>query len=158
MNPKHSAAVTRVFAEVLADFAFVFGDPVSPEVLGVLEGKGLLARLPFRGDVEGSVALAVSQRLAVEIAANTLGVESADPEATRRAEDAVKEVASVLGGHLVGTIAGPTANVAFAPPELSVLQPADWERLRRDPATQCFLLNERPAMLRVDLAGEGASQ
>jgi len=158
MNPKHSAAVTRVFAEVLADFAFVFGDPVSPDLLGVLEGNGLLARLPFRGDLEGSVALAVSRCLAVEIAANTLGIESSDPEATRRAEDAVKEVASVLGGHLVGTIAGPTANVAFAPPELSVLQPADWERLRRDPATQCFLLNERPAMLRVDLAGEGASQ
>jgi CheY-specific phosphatase CheX len=158
MDPRHSETVSRVFSDVLADFAFMFGDPVDPQELPALEGKGYLACLPFRGEVAGSIAFAVPESLAVEIAANTLGLERADLEASRRAEDAVKEVASVLGGHVVTAVAGPAARVDLSPPALFPLELSDWDRLRLDPSTQGFSVNDRPVLLRVQLEAGGGSR
>jgi chemotaxis protein CheY-P-specific phosphatase CheC len=156
MNPPLSAAALRVFSKVLADFAFLFGDAVAPEELPVLEGRGYLACLPFRGGLEGSVAVVVSEGLAVEMAANMLGREPGDPEAVRGAQDAVRELASVIGGQLVTALAEPGLDVEFSPPVLFVLEDADWQRLRQDPQTQCFDVNALPAMLRVVVNREGA--
>ncbi|HLY72481.1 MAG TPA: chemotaxis protein CheX [Planctomycetota bacterium] len=150
MDPGLSEAAARVFAEVLGEFAFLFGDPVPAAELPALVGKGYLACLPFHGGAEGRVSFGVSEALALEIAANTLGVELAEPEASRRAPDAVKEVASVLGGRLAGTIGRPSHPVDLSPPELFRLEILEWERLRVDPGTQCFAVNEHPALLRVE--------
>jgi len=157
MNPQVSAAATRVFSKVLADFAFLFGDAVAPGDLPALEGRGFLACLPFRGGLEGSVAVVVSEALAVEMAASTLGRESSDPEAAQRAQDVVREMASVIGGQLVTALAEPGVDVEFSPPVLFALQDEDWERLRQDPQTQCFDVNAHPALLRVVLNREGVS-
>ena len=156
MNPQLNAAAMRVFSKVLADFAFLFGDAVAPEELPGFEGRGFLACLPFRGGLEGSVAVVVSEKLAVEMAASTLGRETEDPEAAQRAQDVVREIASVIGGQLVTALAEPGANVEFSPPVLFALQDEDWEKLRLDPETQCFDVNAHPAMLRVVVNREGS--
>ncbi|HEV3028249.1 MAG TPA: chemotaxis protein CheX [Planctomycetota bacterium] len=157
MDPGLSAAAARIFADVLGEFAFLFGDPVPASELPPLSGKGYLASLPFHGEVQGRVSFVVPEGLALEIAANTLGIERTEPEASRRAQDAIKEVASVLGGHLAGAMGRPSQAVELSPPELSGLENSEWERLRFDPATQCFAVNEYPAMLRVEILPEGRS-
>src|SRR5579864_5294322 len=125
MDPGLSAAAARVFAEVLGEFAFLFGDPVPAGELPPLAGEGYLACLPFHGGAEGRVSFGVSEGLALEIAANTLGIEPSEPEASRRASDAIKEVASVMGGRLAGVIGRPSEPVDLAPPELFRLEASE---------------------------------
>ncbi len=158
MDPRVSTTAARVFSEVLAEFAFLFGDAVTPEELPRPAGKVFLAWMNLRGPLEGCAAVAVPEGLAVEIAASILGRDSADPEAVRRGEDAVREVASVLGGHLATALAAPGADVELAPPAVTPLDAAEWERLRGEPETQCFSVNEHPVLLRVALQQEGAGQ
>jgi len=153
MNAGPDAAAVRIFAEVFAEFAFLFGEPRSSEELPALEGKAYLAFLPFRGAVAGALSLSVPADLAVEIAANTLGLESADPEVPARAQDAVREVASVMGGHLATAFEKPGAPVTLFPPQILPMDAADWERLRRDSATRCFAVGDRPVLFRLDLEG-----
>jgi hypothetical protein len=155
MNPALSTELSRVFTEVLADYAFLFGDSVPAGELPGLEGQGYRASLSFRGGVTGTMAILVPESLAQEIAANTLGVAPTDPEASRRSLDALMELASVLGGHLVSAFPEGTGELLLAPPELFPMDSERWERLREDPATQCFAVNELPAMLRLELEQGG---
>jgi hypothetical protein len=155
MNPEFSTEAARVFTDVLADFAFLFGEPVPGGDLPDLRGKGYRACVSLQGGVTGTMALMVPESLAQEIAANTLGVAPTDPEAIRRSQDALLELASVMGGHLVSSFPPGTAEIDLAPPELFPLDAPGWERLRADPGTQSFAVNEHPAMLRVDLERGG---
>lgn len=143
------AAATRVFLQVLSESAFLFGEPVSPEDLPELEGAALLAGVPIGGRSEGRLALAVPERLAEEIAANTLGVAPGDPEGRSKAEDAVRELASIMGGHLAGAADEADGGLTFAPPRLTRLERSDWDLLRRDPAARCFTVNAQPVLFRV---------
>src|SRR5262245_33454021 len=146
MDPGVSAAAVRVFSKVFADFAFLFGDAVTPEELPRREGPAWLASLPFAGQMRGSLAIGVPEPLAREIAANTLGVDPADPEVFSKAPDALKEVASLMGGHLATTFAGMT----LSPPKLQTLDDAEWERLRTDAETLCFAMNDHPVLFRFE--------
>jgi chemotaxis protein CheY-P-specific phosphatase CheC len=157
MDPGLSVEASRIFAEVLGEFAFLFGDPVPANELPPLSGKGYRACLPFHGGIRGRVSFLVPEGLALEIAANTLGLERTEEESSRRAQDAIKEVASVLGGHLAGAMGRPADAVQLSPPELFGIEAAEWERLRLAPGTQCFAVNEYPAMLRLELLPEGRS-
>jgi len=157
VNPNPDRAVLRIFEEVLADFAFLFGDPRVPEDLPVLVGTAYLACLPYRASVAGYIAFGVPERLALEIAANTLGVDATDPGVPLRAQDAVKEVASVIGGHLATALERPEQPVTLFPPQIFPLDRADWDRLRTDPSTRCFAVNDQPVILRVGPDAGGAS-
>jgi len=157
MNPAASFEALRVFSEVFADFAFLFGDPVKPDELPRRDGSAWLASIPFGGQILGSIAIGVPEGLAREIAANTLGVGPEDPEVPAKAADALKEVASVMGGHLATTFAGTGADVTLSPPELRPLDDPAWERLRTDVATLCFAMNGHPVLFRFEFKREGAS-
>ncbi len=152
------AAATRVFLQVLSESAFLFGEPVTPEELPQLEGAALLASVPFGGGSVGKLALAVPERLAEEIAANTLGVTPADPEVRLKTEDSVRELASIMGGHLAGAADEPDGALTFAPPRITRLERPDWDLLRRDPAARCFTVNDQPVLFRAVLESGDAAR
>jgi len=157
MNRDASAEAVRVFSNVFSDFAFLFGDPVDAEELPPPDGRLFLACLPFQGQVRGSIEIGVPEGLAFEIAANTLGVDPADPQVPAKAPDALKEVASVMGGHLATTLADTGTSVALSPPRLESLDEAQWERLRTDGATLCFSMNDHPVLFRFACSRGGSS-
>jgi len=151
MNAGPDAAAVRIFEEVLADFAFLFGELRPSEELPALEGRAYLAFLPFRGTVTGSLSVSVPEDLAALIAANSLGMDPADAEVPDQAQDAVREVASVMGGHLVTAFGMPGAPVTLFPPQILPMAREDWDRLRTHPATRCFAVGDRPVLFRLDL-------
>jgi len=151
MNAGPDAAAVRIFAEVLADFAFLFGELRPSEEIPELQGKAYLAFLPFRGTVTGSLSLSVPEDLAALIAANSLGMEPADAEVPSQAQDAVREVASVMGGHLATAFGMPGAPITLFPPQLLPMETEDWNRLRTHPGTRCFTVGDRPVLFRLDL-------
>jgi hypothetical protein len=152
MNSGRELAAVRIFEDVLANFAFLFGEPRSSGDLPGLAGRGYLACLPFRATDADCLAIGVPEALALEIAANTLGVESADPGGAR---DAVMEVASVMGGHLATALEASGPAVTVFPPQIFPLDGEDWERLRNDPATRCYAVGEHPVLLRFGPGPEG---
>lgn len=156
MNFVPDAAAARIFEDVLANFAFLFGESRLAGELPCLEGAGLLARLPFRAPEMGSIVLAVPEGLAIEIAANSVGTDPADPEVSSRAPDALKEVVSVMGGHLAGALEGCGTEVTLFPPQIYPLRFEEWDRLRTDPETRCFIVRELPVLLRLG-SGPGVS-
>ncbi len=149
MNFGRELAAVRIFEEILPKFTFLFGEPRTPGELPELIGRGCLACVPFTAPTAGCLAFAVPEALALEIAANTLGVDPAHPDAAGRAQDAVKEVASVMGGHLASAMETPDVSVALFPPQFFSLERGDWDRLRNDPATRCFAVDQHPVLLRV---------
>ena len=157
MNRDASDEALRVFSKVFADFAFLFGDPVAREELAPPDGRLLLASLPFQGQVLGAIEIGVPEVLAFEIAANTLGVDPGDPQVAAKAPDALKEVASVMGGHLATTFAGTGTSVALSPPRLQSLDEAQWDELRADGSTLCFSMNDHPVLFRFACARGGSS-
>lgn len=152
MNQRLDDVLDRVFPGVLSEFAFIFGDPVTRDAVPDLKGRAFVARLPFHGDLIGRLEVAVPEALAVVIVANTLGVESGSPAAARGSQDAVKEVASVLGSQLATSIEGQTGRIELSPPTVSIMSGDEWNRLRSDAATRSFLVDDSPAMVRVQLA------
>src|SRR5689334_6912567 len=128
MNAGPETAAVRIFADVLSEFAFLFGELRSPAELPALRGNAYLAFLPFRGAVAGALSLCVPADLAVDVAANTLGMEPADPAVPAQAQDAVREVASVIGGHLATALETPEASVTLFPPQILPMTAEDWDR------------------------------
>src|SRR5262245_38937344 len=122
MDLQDKETLARVFLGILSDAAFVFGDPMESAPLPRLEGRALAAVLSFQGETAGSITIAVPQDLAVIVAANTLGVSPGNPEAVQRSEDAVKELASILAGHLVASLSGSASKVKLAPPRIQVIE------------------------------------
>jgi hypothetical protein len=158
MDPRSDDAVVRVFSQVLEDFAFLYGDAVTRDRLPAFPGAGYLASIPFRGPLSGGIALGVPAPLALVIAANTLGADPYDPEVRAKAPDAVREVVSVLGGHLASALSGMESPETLAPPALESVGPAEWQRLQSDPRTLCFSVNDQPVLFRVDAGREGADR
>jgi hypothetical protein len=149
MNSGPEGAAPRIFEDVLANFAFLFGETRGADELPGLEGRACLACLPFRGPSAGCIAVGVPEGLALEIAANTLGVEPSDPGVPLHARDALKEVASVMGGHFASAMEASGTPVTLFPPQLFTLSAEDWDRLRTDPATHCFAVDRFPVLLCV---------
>ena len=139
---------TRLFADVLAEYAFLCAESrAAAELPGILS-DGWIARMEIRGTLRWDVALAVPRELAVELASNALGVEPGDPEAMVRAGDAVREVAGLLGGHLASTF----PDMALTPPELAPLPPEAWSALRDDVRVQGFSIGDSCALLRMGVS------
>jgi len=158
MDLHDSERLARVFLSVLSDTAFVFGDPVESAPLPRPDGRAFAAVLSFRGETTGSITIAVPHDLAEVVAANTLGVSPGHPEAVRYSEDAVRELASILAGHLVASLSGSASKVRLAPPKIRVLEDGEWTRLQSDRRTQTFAVNDRPALFQVVLDTGGPAE
>ncbi len=86
-------------ATVFEEMTFMFLEPLDePEPW---PGEGVLARLAFHGPESGEMLLAAEPDLAVEIAANLLGMEPDSPDAEASKESAVSEMLNVLAGILL---------------------------------------------------------
>ncbi|MBI2422175.1 MAG: chemotaxis protein CheX [Candidatus Hydrogenedentes bacterium] len=111
-------------------------------------GQAIVATMPFKGPVSGSMALAAPEALAVEIAANMLGTESNAQITPGKAHDAFGELLSVIGGNLLAALFGNVPVFDCAIPEIAPMTTADWEKLGTDPCALLFNVEECPVLLR----------
>lgn len=143
----------EVLGEVLADTAFTFVEPSEepPE----WSAPVVSAAISFQTDRKGRVRIATGQGTAAELAANMLGVEPGDPEATLHARNAVSEILNVVGGALIVKLYG-TAN----PSRLGIPEPSDGPLAAAAGACTISVRTETgdPIQLQVELedAGGGA--
>jgi len=91
--------LSSLVADVLANLAFMISDdpperPLEPQ-------NWLYGEIHYRGPVSGTVGCWCTPQFAVQLAANLLGTDPDSPDASCAAEDALRELLNVVGGHVV---------------------------------------------------------
>jgi hypothetical protein len=111
-----------IVLEVLGDLAFMITDdePVhSPSDSDWISGE-----VSYRGPTAGTVRCCCTRALAIQLAANLLGIEVDECPAQTAAEDALREFLNVLCGQLVTRWYGRSAVFDLSIPSVQVGVPA----------------------------------
>jgi hypothetical protein len=102
----------------------------------VLPAEALIVCIDFKGPFNGTVELVASEAFGSMLAANMLGCDPAEPEATSRAIDAMKELMNVTCGDLLSkVVAGQTHGFEMGLPQIRKIDDrAFWQaRLQAEP-------------------------
>ena len=123
--------LARLSIEALERTAFVLADPCEdPETLAPAE---LHARIDFRGPEIGSVDLGATRAFARNLAASLLGTDASDVT-DEQSEEALRELANILGGSVITRLGGTDCQFLLGLPQLGATQSDE-----RSSATQCTL-------------------
>lgn len=106
-----------IVSRVLGEMAFLISDDDSPETADA--GEWIAGQIGYRGPVSGTIRCWFHPELALELAANLLGLDPDSPEAHDSAEDAVGEFMNVLCGQLVTTWYDQTAVFDLTIPQVT---------------------------------------
>jgi chemotaxis protein CheY-P-specific phosphatase CheC len=119
MTSKLSSELADTTREILEDAAFIFTAPCS--IAPPNDADLVIARVPVHGEVPADLLLAVPRSLGAEIAANLLGMEPDDPEATTKTGDAVGEILNMIAGSLSAKSAQEGIPWTFGTPEIETI-------------------------------------
>lgn len=150
LNDDHTAALSKVFTDVLEQLAFMFADPPEDE-LPPAEAGLARASMTFQGPFSGALTLTVPRDMAPVLAANVLGLEPDDELVLQAPYDALKELLNVTCGNVLTTIAGDEPIFDLSVPTIEELpEDADWG-LDGAPNTVACLVDDFPVVLRLSL-------
>lgn len=102
---QHDETLYRVTAEILESLALMFLVP-EDEAPHPTPQCNRCVTVSFTGPFDGMLAMAVSDGILTELAANMLGLESGRCADNRQQEDALRELANVICGNLLPVIGG----------------------------------------------------
>jgi two-component system chemotaxis response regulator CheY len=149
-----SGWLLQQFGDVLETMAFMFIEPVPEDGWPVADTPFLRGLMAFDGAASGVMALSVPRSLAVEMAANALGIESDDVVAAGHAGDMVGELLNITCGHVAEALAKGRP-VGFEPPIVTEHEPARWAELTSGPASVCGLVEGRPVVVGIGVRSVG---
>jgi CheY-specific phosphatase CheX len=104
----------KIFEE--AAFALV-DPPESVDDINVKAAPYKAAALGFHGPFSGKIVILTTERLALTVAANMLGLEEDDPDVSGKAGDALREILNMICGNLLPAIAGSEQEFTIGAPE-----------------------------------------
>ncbi len=140
------------FLDVLERFVLVDAAPAGAELPqpDPRDGELLEAHMTFAGRERGSMTLMAPYRLCREMAANALGLESADSRAGETAADTLGEVLNMTCGLLVMT-REPDRPTDLTPPSVVGCDGSAWTRMAASPSSLGFVVEGWPALLECSL-------
>jgi CheY-specific phosphatase CheX len=107
--------LARLVTEALERTAFVLADPCeTPEQL---PNADTFAQIDFHGPESGAVDLRASRAFARNLAASLLGVEATDIT-DAQAEEALRELANIVGGSVITALGGDDCRFSLGLPSL----------------------------------------
>lgn len=112
MTAAHSSPTPSLQAGRLAELtitvlertAMVLADPHEPDGSGAPLSRS--ARIRYSGPNSGQVVLSASDGFLIELASSLLGVERDEVNLNEQGEDAIKELANIVGGSVVMELGG----------------------------------------------------
>ncbi|MDX9974039.1 MAG: chemotaxis protein CheX [FCB group bacterium] len=155
MDSNLNEKLADVFREIIEQLAFMFAEPVEKAEVPGVSGDTLGIRMEFSGPFAGRLSLAASRSEGVEVAANILGLDSDDPSAQVRAEDALKEVLNVTCGRLLTELAGAEPVFQLTVPQSIPLDAQAWAAMLAADGTQAFDVDGNYVLLSVEVNSEG---
>lgn len=149
MTEDRKNILTRVFTDILEQMAFMFGDKASPDDFRETAEPMLQAQMTYRGNLCGSLSLAVPEAMCPELAANLLGTEPEEAGERHIYIDALKELLNVTCGNVLTAMAGEEPVFDLTVPEVTELSDAMRDTMLNDETTVYLLVDEYPAALRL---------
>lgn len=144
--------VSEITARTLMEAAFIMAEPLleAPPLRGDL----LSARISFSASRSGKITIIMGRQLATTLAANLLGLEPDDEEASSRGGDALGELLNMVGGALLGELAPAGGAGTLGLPEVSPVRGPRAEPLA---VSSAALLTDEGESIEVVLELEPAS-
>ena len=156
MKPSN-ALLSEVVAEMLEQFAFLFGEPDEDEAVAVQAGEYLEATIGYRADGQrGTLSIAASKSLCLEMAGNVLGLEG-DEIPVDAPADALKELSNILIGLLTARALGVGVPCTLDPPEARLVDAEEIRRLAGVETSVRFRIDENLFVAALD-GGEGVER
>lgn len=153
MGNDYTGELTRIFSDVLEQFAFMFADP--PESESPALGEDLIvASMTFRGPFQGALTLAAPRSMGPVLAANVLGLDPDDELVSRAPFDALKELLNVTCGNVLTAIAGEEPVFDLTVPEIEERPAGDWGSLHAADNTIYYLVDDFPVLLHLETTQE----
>ena len=143
--------VSRVFADVLEKQAFLFAEPAPEDLLVFPEAGTVVASVGFDGDMDGTIVLTCPGNLALEMAANMMGVDASSDSAREKTGDALKEVLNVTCGNVMTALAGMRPVFNMAPPVIMECTAGAWDYYKSSADTVGLLVDGQPILLNFSM-------
>lgn len=142
--------VAGAFPSLLERFALMFCEPGERKGLRPGATPAFGARSFLHGALRGTFEIALPLALAAEVASNVLG-ETVREAASLESREAVRELASVVSGHLAGLLTPGENACRPSVPEVRVLDGAAWSALLHSEDSQIFMVEDQPVVVRLAL-------
>ncbi|MFP4458833.1 MAG: chemotaxis protein CheX [Candidatus Zixiibacteriota bacterium] len=147
MSKDKNEILSNVFCSVLEMQAFMFAEPAEAEDLPREVNDCVMTKIGYNGDQNGIIEMAVPSDMALELAANILGMELDDEFAKQKANDALKELLNIICGNVITDLHGTKADISPTIPEIETLSAQEWKDIM-DKNSLYFIVDEIPVILR----------
>lgn len=155
-RPGQREQLSRIFSQVLEQFAFMFSDAAARDDIVPAGDAFLQAKMTFTGAISGSLSLTVPATLGPQIAANVLGADREDQVAPSDGEDAIKELLNMTCGQLLTAIAGEKPVFELTVPAISRLGSNDWQNLLNSDNSLLFIVEDSPVLVSLIVEAPGS--
>ncbi|MFQ6099049.1 MAG: chemotaxis protein CheX [Armatimonadota bacterium] len=149
--------LSRVAERAFEGLAFMFS--MSEDEADAAGSPSAAARVAFAGPLRGELVVSVSESMLPDLAANMLGLDDAVSPTSEEQQDALKELANVVCGHLLPEIAGAEAVFDVRAPGILSSERLAQRCLQRKPSATARLwldAGRATVMLFVDQSTSGA--
>jgi CheY-specific phosphatase CheX len=136
MNKIDPTVLTEITISALERTAMVLAEPAA-------EGQETpaptrFASIAYRGPSEGTIVLSATEGFLQELAASLLGVEAGEVNIESHGNDALKEMANIVGGSVILAMSGDTCEYSLGLPAL--VKSADAPSGGGAPPVECTLV------------------
>ena len=118
MSQLTSQRIAQLVIDALERTAFVLAEPVDAERAAELPAVTCFSRIFYTGPDQGQLFLAASEGFVRELVSSLLGVEPEDVDPVSQGEDAIKELANIVGGSTILELSGADCHYSLNLPEL----------------------------------------
>lgn len=118
MNTLTSQNIAGFVIEALERTAFVLAEIIDAGQATSLPAPTKFSRISYFGPSHGYIYLAASEGFICELAASILGVEPEEVNPSNEGEDAIKELANIVGGSAIMELGGEKCEYSLRLPEL----------------------------------------
>lgn len=118
MSQLTSQRIAELVIEALERTAFVLAESVDAGRAAQLPAATCFSRIYYTGPDQGQLFLAASEGFVRELASSLLGVEPEDVDPVVEGEDAIKELANIVGGSTILELSGVDCHYSLKLPEL----------------------------------------
>lgn len=113
-----SQQIAEFVIEALERTAFVLAETIDAGEASSLPAPTKFSRIAYTGPSSGNVFLAASEGFICELASSILGVEPEDVDPSIEGEDAITELANIVGGSVILKLGGEKCEYSLRLPEL----------------------------------------
>ncbi len=118
MSQLTSQRIAQLVIEALERTAFVLAEPVAAERAAELPAVTCFSRIFCTGPDQGQLFLAASEGFMRELVSSLLGVEPEEVDPVSQGQEAIKELANIVGGSTVLELGGADCEYSLNLPEL----------------------------------------